>query len=332
MEKKANVSKHILDRAAFIFIHHPDEPYTRLDIQKALGISKSTACRLMTELSRLLSLYEEKEGQTVYYKLPRESAQSIYNSLELIIALTDKERLALNFLLNGKGVSSIFNDSIINLSHKLDNAGIISYMPNSVKETTGTPQIVKEGSENYIDTILTALETKTIIEIDYKGAFSDRIKTHELYPVGMYIRDGNLYLYAYNPKYDNATSYAYSRIRSISLKYDEHYTIPEDISMDCVINDPFGIAMTKPKRAKVHVYNKQAFFEKEKKWPEGTVLTECEDGSIILELTISDPFAFRTWALSLGKDCFVESPEEFALWIRDEHKAALALYEKEEQK
>ena len=97
--------------------------------------------------------------------------------------------------------------------------------------------------------------------------------------------------------------------------------------MDDCISDPFGVATAEPRRVRVHIYNKQAFFEKEKEWPKGSVLTECDDGSIILELTIADPSAFHAWALSLGEDCLVESPNDLAEWVRVSHEKALKLYE-----
>ena len=48
-----------------------------------------------------------------------------------------------------------------------------------------------------------------------------------------------------------------------------------------------------------------------------------EDGSAVFEITIRDPFAFRTWALSLGGDCLVEEPSDIAGWIEAEHENAL---------
>lgn len=96
---KPNISKHLLDRAAFIFIRHPGIFYSRADIQNILGISKPTACRIMIELSRTMAIEEKMDGRTVYYGLPEEKADRITRSLEFVAAINDRERLALNFLL-----------------------------------------------------------------------------------------------------------------------------------------------------------------------------------------------------------------------------------------
>ena len=115
MDKKPNISKHLLDRAAFIFIRHPEQVYTRADIQHILGTSKATACRILNELSPLLNLKEEVEGQMIYYSLSKDDYDNIYQTLNFILAVTDKERLALNFLLHSKGTSELFEDSISGL-------------------------------------------------------------------------------------------------------------------------------------------------------------------------------------------------------------------------
>ena len=327
MEKKANVSKHLIDQIAMMFLRHPGQAYSRADIQNMLGVSKPTACRIVTELSRQIRLEEKKEGHQVYYMLSEEESENVYRSLDFILAVSDRERLALNFLLNSGSSSNIFGSSIDDLSRKLQRAGLVSFRAPQIREKISAPQKLNEDNANYVDTLLTALETCTKIDITYKAAFSDSVKEHELWPVGLYIRNSNLYLYAYDPQHEGATSYAYSRMRTVALRYDEHYSIPEGISMDDCISDPFGVATAESRIVRVHIYNKQAFFEKEKVWPKDSVLTECDDGSLILELTISDPSAFHALALSLGENCVVESPYELAEWVRVSHEKAMRLYE-----
>ena len=325
-EQKPNVSKHLIDRAALLFLRHPGEAYTRRDIQSALDISKSTAARLLTELVWVLKLDETVEGQTVYYSLSNEQMEYHYRMLDFILAVNDRERLVMNFLLHGYEGDSVFSGALASLEDKFEKAGIITFKSDSIRSVRKNRQHV-DGSNYYIlDTLINAIETKTKIRIDYKGAFSDGVKTHDLWPVGMYMRDENLYLYAYSPRFEDATSYAYSRMTGIDCLNDQHYELPNNVSMDNVINDPFGIAIDPPERVTVRVLNKQAFFEREKDWPEGTKITDLEDGSIRMEFTISDPFAFRTWALSLGCNCVVEKPCAYSEWIKDELSETLKLY------
>lgn len=325
-DRKTNVSKYLVNQVAMLFLRHPGQVFSRADIQNMLGVSKPTACRIVAELSRQIRLEEKKEGHQVYYMFSEDESERIYQSIDFVLAVSDRERLALNFLLNSGSSSNLFGSSIDDLSRKLMKAGLVSLSPSQIREKTGTPQKLDKDNANYVDTLLTALETNTKIDITYKGAFSDNVKEHELWPVGLYIRNSNLYLYAYDPRHNGATSYAYSRMRTVSLRYDEHYKIPDGVSMDNCISDPFGVATAEPRRVRLHIFNKQAFFEKEKVWPKGSVLTECEDGSIILELTIADPSAFHAWAPSLGEDCLVESPPDLAEWIRVSHEKALGLY------
>ena len=196
MERKPDVSKYTLDKAALIFIRHSGEVYTRLDIQNMLGVSKSTAIRVLTELSNILDLTETQQGQTSYYSLSEINAKKLSQTFDFVLAVADKERLALSFLLHSQGISNVFSESISELSKKLDNAGLLSYDYEAVQETHKNVQKVDSSKDNMLDTLFTALETKTKIDLEYKSAKSKEPKTHELYPAGLYLKDGNLYLFA----------------------------------------------------------------------------------------------------------------------------------------
>lgn len=323
-----NVSKHLIDKAALIFLKHPGQAYSRADIQKMLDVSKPTACRVIQRLVDLIALEELKEGQIVFYRLSEEQVATINKSIDFVLAISDREQLALSFLLECGESSALFGSTIKDLGEKLNRAGLLTCVSADIQGKKGLTQHIREQGSGYVETLLNALETKTKIEILYKSPFSANEKTHVLYPVGLYLRDGNLYLYAYAPNHKSATSFAYSRIKNLSLIYDDHFELPADVSMAKAIQDPFGIAITNPRRAKIHIFQPQAFYEKEKDWPEDTIIQEYDDGSIDLEVTISDPYAFRTWALALGKDGYVVCPEDLAEWIHIEHIQAARLYEK----
>ena len=325
-QKQATISKHLLDKAALVFLRHPGQAYSRSDIQQILGVSKPTACRALAVLSTLIGLEEVSEGRVVYYQLPESEAERIKQSVDFVLSVTDREQLALSFLLSYGKSSGLFANTISEIEKKLEKAGLIVNISKDIFNKPEITQSIDSGNVNYIDTLLTAIETKTKIDILYKSPFSPDDRKHLLCPVGLYFRSGNLYLYAYDIDHESATSYAFSRIKELSLMYDDHYTLPEDVSMIEALKDPFGVVLREPQKVKVHISSKQAFYEKEKRWPDGTIISELDDGSIDMELTIADPYAFRTWVLSLGKECCVVYPEDIAEWVRSEHEEALTLY------
>lgn len=325
-QKQATISKHLLDKVALVFLRHPGQAYSRSDIQQSLGVSKPTACRALAVLSTLIGLEKVSEGRIVYYQLPESEAEKIKQSIDFVLSVTDREQLALSFLLSYGKSSGLFANIISELGEKLEKAGLIANIPKAIFNKPEITQRIDSGNINYIDTLLTAIETKTKIDILYKSPFSPDDRRHLLCPVGLYFRSGNLYLYAYDNEHESATSYAFSRIKELSLMYDDHYTFPEDVSMTEALKDPFGVVLREPQKVKVHISSKQAFYEKEKRWPEGTIISDLDDGSIDMELTIADPYAFRTWVLSLGKECKVISPDDLSEWIRYEHEEALKLY------
>ena len=321
-----NVSKHLLDNAALIFLHHLEQAYSRADIQEMLKVSKPTACRVLSELETRLGLEEIPEGRIIYYRLSEKEAKRFQKSIDFVLSISDREQLALSFLLSYGKSSNLFSESIEEIIKKLEKAGLLLGSMSYVTSKQEPAQSIPQNNLSYIDTLISATETRTAIDVVYKSPFNSEECTHLLWPVGLYIRSGNLYLYAYDPKYENATSYALSRIKELSLRYDEHYVIPASISLEEAIRDPFGIVLRDPEKVVVLISPKQAFYEKEKAWPEGTRITELPDGSLEIEMIISDPYAFRTWALSLGKECKVLSPNKYTEWIRVEHEQAANLY------
>ena len=240
-KKQVATSKHLLDKAALIFLRHPGQAYSRLDIQKILDVSKPTACRAIAELITFLGLEEIPEGRVVYYRLPENEAKRINQSISFVLSITDRERLALHFLLSYGKSSGLFSNTVLELGEKLEKAGLITNISKNVLNKPEVTQCIEFENIGYIDSIMTAIETETIIEVLYKSPFSSEDRQHLLWPVGLYFRSGNLYLYAYNPKHKSPTSYAFSRIKELSLIYDEHYSLPEDVSMADALKDPFGV-------------------------------------------------------------------------------------------
>ena len=89
--------------------------------------------------------------------LSEDESEKIYQSLDFVLAVNDRERLALNFLLNSGSSSNIFGSSIDDLSRKLQKAGLVSFSSTQIKEKISTPQKLDKDNANYVDTLLQRL-------------------------------------------------------------------------------------------------------------------------------------------------------------------------------
>lgn len=322
----SHVSEKLITQATGIFLRHPGEGYTRADIQNALGISKPTACRLMEELSLRLTLTSRKESRYVYYTLEAKVANALTAADELLCSMEERERMALTYLIAGRKTSLLLPEILSSLSEKLSAAGLVSKSENTILDWGGIPQEVKDENRVYIETLFSAIEELTEISIKYQRPGAEEVKEHVLQPVGLFFWDGNLYLYAYSEKYTSYLVFAFSRIQEIDLHHDKHYKRHPDSLMKDLLDDPFGVRMDEPVRTRFTIYNRQVYYEKEKKWPEDAVFTDNPDGSVTIEVTTQSHWAFKRWALSQGENIKVEAPEEMAEAIRKEHEAALSRY------
>lgn len=312
----SGVSQAVLNKAAVHFIRNAGMWFSREDIQRALDISKPTACRLMNELTFRIPITEKKEGRIIYYRINEDDAKAFYASVDMFLKMTDSERMVMSLLLGSGQSSDIFEPESTCLLNRLNNAGILSVKNGiiPIHALKGLPQKIDVQNKILITRIYKAIEFCNPVSLSYQNPWNKEPKTYTVWPIGIYLRDSNLYLYSFNPKYENGQSNAFSRIHDAEIIDDEHFTVPQGLSFENIIDDPFGIAIDSPQRVTVEIYGRQAYFEKEKQWPKGTIITNLPEGAIRMELTIRDKYSFMRWVMSLSCFCKVISPREYVDW------------------
>lgn len=323
------VSQSVLNKASLHFLRNPGIWYSREDIQTALDISKPTACRLMNDLTFRIPITEKKEGRITYYRLNEEDAKAFSASVDMFIKMTDTERMVMSILLSsGKG-NSVLEPESSSITEKLNDAGVLTVKNGIVPvySLKGLPQQVKAENREMLAILYRAVEFCNPVTVSYKGPWSDRVKTYDIWPLGFYIRDDSLYLYSWHPKHQNPMSNAFSRITDIEVHEDERFTAPEDVNLESALDDPFGIVIDPPTEVVVEVYGTQAVYEREKTWPKSTVITDLPDGNgIKMKITIRDGYAFKHWLLGLGSNAKICNPEELARWACEEARVMLECY------
>ena len=325
----SGVSQSVLNKASLHFLRNPGIWYSREDIQTALDISKPTACRLMNDLTFRIPITEKKEGRITYYRLNEEDAKAFSASVKMFIKMTDTERMVMSILLSsGKG-NSVLEPESSSISEKLNDAGVLTVKNGIVPiySLKGLPQQVKAENREMLAMLYKAVEFCNPVTVSYKGPWSDRVKTYDIWPLGFYIRDDSLYLYSWHPKHKNPMSNAFSRITDIEVHEDERFSAPDDVNLESALDDPFGIVIDPPTEVVVEVYGTQAIYEKEKTWPKSTVITDLPDGNgIKMTITIRDGYAFKHWLLGLGSKAKLISPEPLVEWIKTETMIVASMY------
>lgn len=324
------VSEQLFQQGAVYFLQKAGFWVSRKEMQDDLNLGKSTACRLLEALSLRLPI-QEKTGDwnVIFYRLPEDMKQTIKNQMVTIPTLTDDDRRLLMFLLHMAESSKLYGSMVDNLQKHLAEAELAHtntivpvYSANTVQ------QRYQEEAEDILPLLFQAVKEKRIVTLSYSAPMK-KPKSYDIWPIGLFEQNGNLYLYSYNPKHQDTQTNACSRVQGVTLK-EERFTLPEgtDIGKMRELADPFGITL-KGKKTKVRILieKEQAFYEKEKRWPEGTSITPKEDGSIILETKTGNIPACTMWILSLGPKAKVLSPKSLRLQIAEQAKGIIGRYE-----
>lgn len=300
---------------------------SRKELQEKLKIGKSTACRLLEALSIRLPLEEKQgSGNRMYYRLPEGSAKSVKNQMVMAPTLTADDRRMLSVLIRFAESSHLYGTMVTTLRKHLVAAsgGNGKFYPvfsaSSVRQKL-TPR-VKEA----LPLLFQAIDEKHAVLLTYQSPTAETTKQYVIHPIGIFSQDGNLYLYSYNPEHGNGQVNACARIHKVEL-LEEKCAIPKGMGDITKLCDPFGIAMdAKETTVVVHIGKRQAFYEQEKEWPEGTIMEEQEDGSMQMTITTKNRSACKRWILSLGDQGKVLSPDDFVQEVGAEIKKTSELY------
>lgn len=118
---------------------------------------------------------------------------------------------------------------------------------------------------------------------------------------------------------------AVERILTISME-EVQFDYPENFDPEALLDDAFSIVYDEPIEAKILFSPEVARYIKERVWAKGQKITDCEDGSVMLEMTTSGWIDMKRWVMSFGADAVVVEPGELREEVREELGKALERY------
>lgn len=331
-DPKDGVSEKLYQQAISYFVSHSDVWISRNQMQKALGIGKTQACRLYQALAYVTSLENNEEDRRagnspLKYRLSSEKLKLAERELYQISSLTNEDRTILTLLMDMADSTGLYGDMIGKLKEHLSlsrfaEKGIIpmvSYSPDM--------QITGDGKK-FIPEILKAIDQNKSVWINYKSPWSEKESHYTINPIGLFSQNDILYLFSYNPYFDHTMIHALSRVKNIEL-YEDAVT-PEKYKDLSLVIDPFGIA-TDDEAITVTVWidPEQAIFEKEAARSKNAQITDNDDGSIVMTVQTRSRYACKKWILSLGCQARCLGPEDLVEEIRSELSELADQYEQE---
>jgi predicted DNA-binding transcriptional regulator YafY len=161
----------------------------------------------------------------------------------------------------------------------------------------------------------------------YHSFSSGRTKDYLVEPYRLVYADGGLYLIAMVPQYHGLRTFAVERMESLSLLEETFDPADEEQARaEAAFQHSLGVNQGTPERVAIEFTPPVARYVAERIWHPSQTLDERRDGSLLLELRVSDDWALRRWILGFGAAARVVAPAALAGAIREEIERARQRY------
>jgi predicted DNA-binding transcriptional regulator YafY len=308
---------------------------TMVELGEALDVDRRTAYRMRDTLEELgFPLYEDSsslDGKKRYRfeesylkKLPNLSLPGMSLSLSELIAL---------YFIRGNG--KLFKGT--DIERKVESAfkKLDTFMPEGLAKKlekvktlfVPTTKFAKDYSDKQeiIETLTDAIFRQRTCLVEYHSFWDDKIKGFKIDPLRFFEQDGGLYLFVKATTFGNIRVLAVERIIKLTIT-EATFTPPEDFDPDALLENAFSIVYDEPVVVRIRFSADRARYIKERSWAKEQIITDNEDGSIILELKTSGWFDVKKWILSFGAEAELLEPVELRREIIEELSGAQRLY------
>jgi predicted DNA-binding transcriptional regulator YafY len=161
------------------------------------------------------------------------------------------------------------------------------------------------------------------VEMRYHSFSSNRDKAYAVEPQRLVFAQGNLYLLAFVPEYDELRTFAVDRILHLSVTEDRFE--PKTIAEEAFAHS-LGVHQGTPERVSIAFDPSMSRYVRDRIWHPSQAIEEQADGGLVLTLTVSNDWALRSWILAFGALATVLAPADLAAQILDEAERTRARY------
>ena len=190
-----------------------------------------------------------------------------------------------------------------------------------------TPEI--KGTQ-YLDPIITAIETKRALRLYYLPFYEDKPYFNEVHPYLLKEHGFRWYLIGLNEFKGQVRTYALDRIRDIQDAHGINYREP-DFDTSTYFKNTIGIIapQTNPPLIKIAVQKTQAQYLITQPWHDSQNIEQEDEDQIVFSFRVHPTYEFKSLLLSLGKDGEVVEPASLQQEIKAELNQMLSSYSDE---
>lgn len=184
------------------------------------------------------------------------------------------------------------------------------------------PQKSQRQFGRLLDLIQQALNEQRSLDISYYAPSRKKESRRRVDPHGIRFFDNTYYLIGHCHLRDDLRIFALDRIRKMELVTETFVPLAPE-TLDNLMADSFGIFRGDAVQVGISFSREVVDYIKEVKWHPSQKITQKEDGSVELEMTVAGLDEVKYWVLKWGKDARVLFPESLRVAVLEEARQIL---------
>jgi len=162
------------------------------------------------------------------------------------------------------------------------------------------------------------------VTMRYHSVSSGRAKDYLIHPYRIAFAQGELYLLAFVPEYDDVRTFAVSRIEAVSLE-KETFTPRKELADD-VFGNSLGVYSGPTAPVEIEFEARVAPYVRARVWHPSQELKDADAGRVRLSMRVCHDWALRSWILGWGPLARVLAPASLANEIQSDLQSASTRY------
>jgi predicted DNA-binding transcriptional regulator YafY len=160
------------------------------------------------------------------------------------------------------------------------------------------------------------------VELAYTASGHSKPLTRKVDPYRLWYVNNGLYLVGLDHRKEDIRVYAVERIGTITLT-NHRFEVPSDFVFEEFTKTAFQMMWGDPQTVRIRFSPDQAPFVAERTWHPSQKITNEEDGSLVLELSVGNLWEVKRWLIGWGASAQVLGPPELRQDILDECRSLL---------
>lgn len=296
------------------------------DLASDLGCVRRTVYRDLDALmyAGFPVVSEKHDGRVFYRFLDTFTLGDVPFTPDEILALAFSEDLLR--ALEG----TVFHDSIRSALAKIraglgpELSAFLSQLGEAFRVLPGPHKRYAEYRETIRGLNQAVLERRTV-HMRYRTGRTGVVANRDFDPYRVWYRGGGLYVVGFDRKSTEIRTFAVDRIQRLAVS-EERFEIAEGFDFDSYTGSSFGVVAEPATRVCIRFAPFWASYVAERTWHASQTLARRRDGSLDLTLEVGGLEELQGWVLSFGAGAEVLEPRSLRKRVRDELRAAQALY------